>query len=181
MDIRRELNAGENQIYLCKQYDIVPLTMAMILMHWDKFIILQRDIQLEPSRKHLWLGNYEAIDKVVHKWFNNARQHNVLLSGPIIQNKPQLFTTEAGCTWDISGFKASASLLYCFFQGNGIAWQVARGQTSRTKSNQDGCLEDDRLSACPERMQFTACRTEASMGFLSRTAQICFRLRSHFY
>lgn len=85
---------------------------------------LHRESQLAPSRKRLRLGDFQEVDDAVLTWFKDARQHDVPLSGPIIQEKARQFAF----VLDISGFDASAGWLYHFRQRNGIAWQVACGE-----------------------------------------------------
>lgn len=124
VDILTQLNAGRKQVDLCRERDIPPSTMATMLKDREKIMKLHRESQLAPSRKRLRLGNYQNVDDAVLTWFKDARQNDVPLSGPIIQEKALQFAA----TLDISGFDASAGWLYRFRQRNGITWQVACGE-----------------------------------------------------
>lgn len=124
VDILTELSNGKKQVDLCRERDIAPSTVATILKDRDKIMKLHRESQLAPSRKRLRLGDFQEVDDAVLTWFKDARQHDVPLSGPIIQEKARQFAFAL----DISGFDASAGWLYRFRQRNGIAWQVACGK-----------------------------------------------------
>ncbi|KAH7937045.1 hypothetical protein HPB49_007562 [Dermacentor silvarum] len=50
----------------------------------EKIMKLHRESQLATSRKRLRLGNYQNVDNTVLRWFKNARQQDLPLSGPII-------------------------------------------------------------------------------------------------
>ncbi|XP_050049998.1 tigger transposable element-derived protein 6-like [Dermacentor andersoni] len=126
VEILMQLNAGRKQVDLCRERDIPPSTMATMLKDREKILKLHRESQLAPSRKRLRLGNYQNVAAAVLTWFKDARQNDVPLSGPIIQENLKALQFTAAL--DISGFDASAGWLYCFWQRNGIAWQVACGE-----------------------------------------------------
>lgn len=109
------------KLICCREPDIAPSTMATIFGDRDKLIILHRESQLAPSRKCLQLGDYQDDADAILMWFKDARQHNVPLSGPIIQKKAR----QVVVALDICSFEASARRLHRFCQRNGIVWQVA--------------------------------------------------------
>ncbi|KAH7948292.1 hypothetical protein HPB52_020262 [Rhipicephalus sanguineus] len=62
VDILTELNAGKKQVDTYRECDIAPSTVATILKDREKIVKLHRESQLAPSRKPLWLGNYQTLD-----------------------------------------------------------------------------------------------------------------------
>ncbi|KAH9378581.1 hypothetical protein HPB48_009948 [Haemaphysalis longicornis] len=82
-----ELSNGKKEVDLCRERDVTPSTVATILRDRDKIMKLHRESELAPSRKRLWLGDFQEVDDAILTWFKDTGQHDVPLWGPIIQEK----------------------------------------------------------------------------------------------
>lgn len=124
VDILRQVDDGRKQIDVCKEHGMALSTIATILRNRRKIMKLRRGSQLAPTRKRLRHGNYQKVDAAVLMWFKDARSQDVLVSGPMLQEKAQEFAVALYVT----GFEASAGWLHRFCKRNGITWQAISGE-----------------------------------------------------
>ncbi|CAG2061327.1 unnamed protein product [Timema podura] len=79
---------------------------------------------IEQDRKRLRGPENPYVDNHVLKWFKQARDKRVPVSGPLLRAKAEHFTYELGKT----DFKASAGGLDGFKQRKGVFFKAVRGE-----------------------------------------------------
>ncbi|KAH7950920.1 hypothetical protein HPB52_003128 [Rhipicephalus sanguineus] len=124
VDILRQLEEGKKQAVVAKELGVARSTIATILKDKDKIMKCQDQSQLAPSRKRLWLGDFQPIDSAVLTWFKDVRAQNVPVSGPLIQEKTRQFAA----ILNVTDFEASSGWLHRFRQRNAITWQTVSGE-----------------------------------------------------
>ena len=73
-------------------------------------IIFEYETNAPASRKHHRGTNFKQVNEVVLKWYTLARQRNVPISGPMLQEEAQQIAAKLGCR----EFKASNGWLESF-------------------------------------------------------------------
>ena len=50
-----------------------------------RFSLAYQSSKFEPERKRTRTAQHEDLEEAVHKWFTNARAHNLPVSGPFLK------------------------------------------------------------------------------------------------
>jgi Tc5 transposase DNA-binding domain/CENP-B N-terminal DNA-binding domain len=125
LEIIRALETGQLQKDVCKQFNVKQSTVATIFKNKEELKRRAQDspglLKLKKSR----VCKFPTVDKAVELFIAQAREHNVPLSGPIIQAKAKLYAVALG----IDGFEASSGWLTKFTARHGISFKSICGES----------------------------------------------------
>ncbi|UYV76354.1 hypothetical protein LAZ67_14000142 [Cordylochernes scorpioides] len=114
---------GMKKSNIAKDFGIPRNTLSTYLKNKEK--ILRSESECDKGRKRLReLGNPD-LDKCVLKWFKQARDKKIPVSGHLIRSKAEQFATEMGRT----DFKASSGWLDGFKERNKISFKTICGES----------------------------------------------------
>ena len=92
---------------IAKRYGVPPNTLSYWVKNKSDIFAKYESGQYGAKRQKLLSGKYDNIDKAVYKWFVNARERNVPISGQIIREKALDFAKK----FNEPDFKASEGWL----------------------------------------------------------------------
>ena len=114
---------------LAKSFNVGTSTVSDILKKKEEY--LKQFVENAPDkRKRFNSGKFCDLNKLIYKWFVQARAKNVPLSGPIIQEKALNIAEEL----HISDFKASNGWLDSFKDWYGIGFYRVSGESADVDS-----------------------------------------------
>lgn len=117
----RAIEKGEKKSDVGRRLQLSQSTVATI---WkNKETILQAALE-GKSPKKLRKPKFEDLDQAMLSWFNNQRQNNVPISGPIVKAKAEKFAEQLG----IINFKASEGWLGKFKHRHKITYGKMNGE-----------------------------------------------------
>jgi len=131
----KEIEDGKSQAEVCKQFGVKQSTMSAIFMKKND---LKRKAEEQPSflkKKRPRLCKFPQLESAVALFVQQAREENVPLSGPIIQEKAKFFAAKLG----IVQFEASNGWLTKFNARHGISHKAICGESAAV----DTVLADD--------------------------------------
>ncbi|KAL4082898.1 hypothetical protein QTP88_029552 [Uroleucon formosanum] len=76
---------------IAADFNIPANTLSSILKNKDKIVKNIEDSSCSPQRKKLKVSNFPQIEDAILKWIHRARDHNLPVSGPLIQEKAKEF------------------------------------------------------------------------------------------
>lgn len=124
----RAIEKGEKKSDVGRRLGLGPSTVATI---WkNKEAILQAELQGVSSKK-LRKPKFEDLDQAMLSWFNNQRQNNVPISGPILKAKAEKFAEQLG----ITDFKGSEGWLGKFKHRHNITYGKMNGEAQDVDMN----------------------------------------------
>ena len=71
-------------------------TVARWIKNKDKIFSSYQSSKFEPEHKRTRTPQHEDLEEAVHKWFTNARAHNLPVSGPILKTQAQKMAEQLG-------------------------------------------------------------------------------------
>ena len=98
---------GVTNTYIAKKYGVPLNTLTYWVKNKIDIITKYESGQYGAKRQKLSSGKYDNIDTAVYKWFINARERNVPISGQIIREKALDYAKQ----FIIPDFKASEGWL----------------------------------------------------------------------
>ena len=98
---------GVANTYIAKKYGVPLNTLTYWVKNKIDIITKYESGQYGAKRQKLSSGKYDNIDTAVYKWFINARERNVPISGQIIREKALDYAKQ----FIIPDFKASEGWL----------------------------------------------------------------------
>ena len=117
----RAIEKGEKKSDVGRRFELSQSTVATI---WkNQKTILQAALEGNSSKK-LRKPKFEDLDQAMLSWFNNQRQNNVPISGPIVKAKAEKFANQLG----IIDFKASEGWLGKFKHRHQITYGKMNGE-----------------------------------------------------
>lgn len=115
---------------IAKEYGILPNTLSSFLK--NKNTIMENWNQKNRKcRKRVRTAEYPAVDDCVLKWFKQARDQVIPLSGTIIRAKAEEFAEKL----DIRDFKASTGWFSGFKDRNAISFRNVCGESESVSSS----------------------------------------------
>ncbi|UYV75425.1 hypothetical protein LAZ67_13000218 [Cordylochernes scorpioides] len=108
---------------IAKDFGIPRNTLSTYLKNKEK--ILRSESECDKGRKRLREPGNPDLDKCVLKWFKQARDKKIPVSGHLIRSKAEQFATEMGKT----DFKASSGWLDGFKERNKISFKTICGES----------------------------------------------------
>ncbi|UYV71793.1 hypothetical protein LAZ67_9000425 [Cordylochernes scorpioides] len=122
---RRRLSrdGDEKKSDIAKDFGIPRNTLSTYLKNKEK--ILRSESECDKGRKRLREPGNPDLDKCVLKWFKQARDKKIPVSGHLIRSKAEQFATEMGKT----DFKASSGWLDGFKERNKISFKTICGES----------------------------------------------------
>ncbi|UYV85040.1 hypothetical protein LAZ67_X004383 [Cordylochernes scorpioides] len=108
---------------IAKDFGIPRNTLSTYLKNKEK--ILRSESECDKGRKRLREPGNPDLDKCVLKWFKQARDKKIPVSGHLIRSKAEQFATEMGTT----DFKASSGWLDGFKERNKISFKTICGES----------------------------------------------------
>ncbi|XP_044599588.1 tigger transposable element-derived protein 6-like [Cotesia glomerata] len=125
-------NLVMKKIDIAKKFEILSSTLATILKFKERF---SEESGLRASSKRFKLCEYTYVEKCILKWLKQCRDKNVVIGGPILQEKTQQFTVELGHR----EFRASNEWLHNFKKRNEIIFRKICGESAEV--NEEVCDE----------------------------------------
>jgi len=110
---------------IAADFNIPANTLSSILKNKDKIVKNIEDSSCSPQRKKLKVSNFPQIEDAMLKWIHRARDHNLPVSGPLIQEKAKEFAQELGLE-----FHGSSGWLHKFKMRNGIISKIISGESA---------------------------------------------------
>ncbi|XP_050064482.1 tigger transposable element-derived protein 4-like [Aphis gossypii] len=110
---------------IAADFNIPANTLSSILKNKDKIVKNIEDSSCSPQRKKLKVSNFPQIEDAMLKWIHKARDHNLPVSGPLIQEKAKEFAQELGLE-----FHGSSGWLHKFKMRNGIISKIISGESA---------------------------------------------------
>lgn len=124
----RAIEKGEKKSDVGRRFELSQSTVATI---WkNQKTILQAALEGNLSKK-LRKPKFEDLDQAMLSWFNNQRQNNVPISGPIVKAKAEKFANQLG----IIEFKASEGWLGKFKHRHQITYGKMNGEARDVDMN----------------------------------------------
>ncbi|UYV82433.1 hypothetical protein LAZ67_21002131 [Cordylochernes scorpioides] len=108
---------------IAKDFGIPRNTLSTYLKNKEK--ILRSESECVKGRKRLREPGNPDLDKCVLKWFKQARDKKIPVSGHLIRSKAEQFATEMGKP----DFKASSGWLDGFKERNKISFKIICGES----------------------------------------------------
>lgn len=134
----REVDKGiKKKSEIAKDFGIPPNTLSTYLKNRDK--ILSSAVQFDKGRKRLRESDNPDVDNCVLKWFKQARDKKIPLSGPLIRAKAEQFARELGQ----QNFKASTGWLDGFKERNKITFKAVCGESGSVNQQEAGQWKRD--------------------------------------
>ncbi|CAH0725646.1 unnamed protein product, partial [Brenthis ino] len=122
------IEKGEKKSDVERRFELSQSTVATI---WkNQKTILQAALEGNLSKK-LRKPKFEDLDQAMLSWFNNQRQNNVPISGPIVKAKTEKFANQLG----IIDFKASEGWLGKFKHCHQITYGKMNGEARDVDMN----------------------------------------------
>ncbi|CAB0042470.1 unnamed protein product [Trichogramma brassicae] len=121
----KELEKGQlSKKEVAKKFDIKPSTLSGILK--NKEDVLKAFETESPNRKRKRGAEYDDIEEALIVWFEQARQNNIPISGPIIQEKALSYAK----LFNNDQFQASDGWLNNFKKRHGIVFRKLCGESA---------------------------------------------------
>ncbi|CAH2234238.1 jg16686 [Pararge aegeria aegeria] len=117
----RAIEKGEKKSDVGRRLELSQSTVATI---WKNQKTIQQAALEGNLSKKLRKPKFEDLDQAMLSWFNNQRQNNVPISGPIVKAKAQKFANQLG----IIDFKASEGWLGKFKHRHQITYGKMNGE-----------------------------------------------------
>lgn len=90
-----------------------------------------KSAQLGPTQKRLYTGYFKEVDEAAATWLQKWQSRNLLVSGPMTQEKEVQFTALLNVSgFDVSGSDASSGWLHCFQVHYVTLWKPVRGEAN---------------------------------------------------
>ena len=115
---------GVTNTYIAKKYGVPLNTLTYWVKNKIDIITKYESGQYGAKRQKLSSGKYDNIDTAVYKWFINARERNVPISGQIIREKALDFAKQ----FNIPDFKASEGWLDRWKTRKNVIYRVISGE-----------------------------------------------------
>ena len=98
---------GITKTSIAEKYGVPPSTLTYWVKNKEDIISSYESGKYGAKRQKLSSGKHDQIDKAVYKWFMNARERNVPISGHILREKALEFAKQ----FNVTDFKASEGWL----------------------------------------------------------------------
>ena len=115
---------GTTKTRIAEKYGVPPNTLTYWIKNKNAIISKYESGQYGAKRQKLCTGRHNDIDKAVYKWFMNARERNVPISGLTIREKALEFAKQL----NITDFKASEGWLDRWKNRNNIVHRAISGE-----------------------------------------------------
>ncbi|KAH7933319.1 hypothetical protein HPB49_011489 [Dermacentor silvarum] len=123
LDVLRRLDSGQHQVNVLKAFGILASSLSTIKSQREAIAAASESAQLGPVRERLCTGYFSEVDDAVATWLKDLRSRNILVSGPMTQDK----AVEFAARFDVTGFDASSEWLHRFRARYGIEWKQLCG------------------------------------------------------
>lgn len=134
----KEVDKGvKKKSEIAKDFGIPPNTLSTFLKNRDK--LLSRAEDFDKGRKRLREPDNPDVDNCVLKWFKQARDKKIPLSGLLIRAKAEQFAKELGK----QNFKASTGWLDGFKERNKITFKAVCGESGAVNQQDAGQWKRD--------------------------------------
>lgn len=98
---------GITKTSIAEKYGVLPSTLTYWVKNKEDIISSYESGKYGAKRQKLSSGKHDQIDKAMYKWFMNARERNVPISGHILREKALEFAKQ----FNVTDFKASEGWL----------------------------------------------------------------------
>ncbi|XP_023318329.1 tigger transposable element-derived protein 6-like [Trichogramma pretiosum] len=171
----KELEKGQlSKKEVAKKFDIKPSTLSGILK--NKEDVLKAFETESPSRKRKRGAEYDDIEEALIVWFEQARQNNIPISGPIIQEKALSYAK----LFNNHQFQASDGWLHNFKKRHGIAFRKLCGESADVSndicdewksklSTITSAYKSDEIYNADETALFFKCLPDKTLAFKKET------------
>ena len=116
---------------IAADFGILPNTLSIILKNRSSILDNQQQQVLNPQRKRLRTAKHPDVEEALLKWFKNARDRNLPISGPLLMTKVRLFAEKLGK----KDFEASLGWLTRFKERHGIVFKNVCGESASVSRN----------------------------------------------
>ncbi|XP_039755819.1 tigger transposable element-derived protein 4-like [Pararge aegeria] len=136
----RAIEKGEKKSDVGRRFELSQSTVATI---WKNQITIQQAALEGNLSKKLRKPKFEDLDQAMLSWFNNQRQNNVPISGPIVKAKAEKFANQLG----IIDFKASEEDIFNADE-TGLFFKLTPDKTLKFKGEKcvGGKLSKERIT-----------------------------------
>ena len=86
----------KSRTQIVNELGVPKSTVARWIKDKDKIFRSYQSSKFEPERKRTRTAQHEDLEEAVHKWFINARAHNLPVSGPFLHTQAQKMAKQLG-------------------------------------------------------------------------------------
>ena len=86
----------KSRTQIVNELGVPKSTVARWIKDKDKIYCSYQLSKFEPARKRTRTAQHEDLKEAVHKWFINARAHNLFVSGPFLKTQAQKMAEPLG-------------------------------------------------------------------------------------
>lgn len=145
--IIREVEKGQKKkSEIAKEFGIPPNTLSTYLKNKEK-ILNSVCKASDKDRKRARGPENPDVDECVVKWFKQARDKQIPVSGPLVRAKAEEFASSLGK----NDFKASTGWLDGFKERNGISFKTVCGESGSVDIEAANLWKDDLLQMISDR------------------------------
>ncbi|XP_057299236.1 tigger transposable element-derived protein 4-like [Hydractinia symbiolongicarpus] len=132
---------GTTKKSIAKKYGVPPNTLSYWVKNKSDIFTKYESGQYGVKRQKLSSGKYDNIDKAVYKWFVNARERTVPISGQIIREKALDFAKQ----FNEPDFKASEGWLDRWKYRQNIIYRIISGEEKSCTPGMTASWEETHL------------------------------------
>ena len=115
---------GITKTSIAEKYGVPPSTLTYWVKNKEDIISSYESGKYGAKRQKISSGKHDQIDKAVYKWFMNARERNVPISGHILSEKALEFAKQL----NVTDFKASEGWLDRWKNRNNVVHRAISGE-----------------------------------------------------
>ena len=150
LEIIKAVESGKHKrSFISRQFGISKSSISDVIKKKQKILEAFEVSKVSPKRKRLRNSTYADVEAALLLWLKQAKDHNLHITGPAIQDKGRELATSMGHT----GLVCSKGWLHRFKIRNGIMFGRAQGANERSappnnrlntpvSPNQDPPVED---------------------------------------
>lgn len=128
----REVEKGiKKKCVIAKEFGIASSTLSTFLKNKNK-IMSTSAVENGKNRKRMREPDNPDVDACVLKWFKQARDQNIPVSGTLVRAKAEEFSRSLGN----DNFKASSGWLDGFKERNGISFKSVCGESASVNADE---------------------------------------------
>ncbi|KAL0277077.1 UNVERIFIED_CONTAM: hypothetical protein PYX00_004484 [Menopon gallinae] len=129
--IQKSESGTKRKCDIAKEFGIQPNTLSTILRNKEKILKAWTYNEVCASRKRLREPRFGELEECTLRWFKQARDNNIPVSGPVLLNKAEEFSKML----KIENFKGSIGWLNRFKERHGLSFKKVYGESASLSEN----------------------------------------------
>lgn len=129
--IQKSESGTKRKCEIAKEFGIQPNTLSTILRNKEKILKAWTYNEVCASRKRLREPRFSELEECTLRWFKEARDNNIPISGPVLLNKAEEFSKML----KIDNFKGSIGWLNRFKERHGLSFKKVCSESASVSEN----------------------------------------------